>query len=200
MRFLAPPLLMLTSGLIVLLGTIGFASLRPEYTHFRNTISELGETGAALSLQVSYGMFLPAGILVWIAMYLAASSAETFELKVVLALLSSLGTGYVMAAFFPCDPGSPLMGSWRQQVHNIFGFIEYAGTAGGLLLAGNFLLKKGLTTAAVLFGLGGLVVLLCLTGLSIASAFQYRGAIQRVAEAIMFFGVTALAATLRSEA
>lgn len=200
MRSLAPTVLLVTSALLVLLGTIAFASLRPEYTHVRNTISELGETGAALSHQVSYGIFLPAGLLVWAAVYLAANSATPREIKVVLALLSSLGTGYVMAAVFPCDPGSPLLGSWRQQIHNFFGFIEYAGTAGGLLLACHLLLKKGQTTIGVVFGLAGAVVVLCLAGLSIASAFPYRGGIQRIAEAIMFLGSTAFVATMRSEA
>ena len=200
MRSLGPQFLLVTSAIFVLIGTIVFASLRPEYTHIRNTISELGETGAALGHQVSYGIFLPAGLLVWAAVYLAANSATTRELKVVLALLSSLGTGYVMAAIFPCDPGSPLMGSWRQQVHNFFGFIEYAGTASGMLLACHMFLKKGLISTGVAFGVAGVVVLLCLAGLSIASAFPYRGGIQRIAEAIMFVGAIAFVATLRREA
>ena len=200
MRLLNPPFLLATSALIVLVGTIAFASLRPEYTHIRNTISVLGETGAALGHQVSYGVFLPAGLLAWAAMYLAANSTTPRELKVVLALLSSLGTGYVMAAIFSCDPGSPLMGSWRQQVHNLFGLIEYAGTAVGMLLACLFFLKKGLITTGVTFGLAGVVVLLCLAGLSIASAFPYRGGIQRIAEAIMFVGAISFVATLRGEA
>lgn len=200
MRPIAPPLFLLIAALLVLSGTIGFASLRPEYSHFQHTISELGEFGAALGAQVSYGVFLPAGLLIWAAVYLAANAAMPRETKVVLAFLSCLGTGYVMAAVFPCDPGSPLSGTWRQQVHNFFGFVEYAGTAVGLALGGLYLRREGVAFLGSLLALAGLLVLLCLVGLSIASAFPIRGGIQRLAETVMFLGSTAFLAALRSEA
>jgi len=200
MRSSALPLLVLLSGLIVLLGTVVFASLRPEYSHVRHTISELGESGAALGNYVSYGIFLPAGLLVWGATYLGVRSTTPYELKASIALLSCLGTGYVMAAMFPCDPGSPLLGTWRQQIHNLFGLIEYAGTAAGLILAGYALFRRGAHTIAILLGFAGSLVLVCLIGLSIASAFPVRGVIQRIAETIMFLGTAIVFVSVRSEA
>ena len=114
---------------LVLAGTWMFALLRPEYSHIRNTISELGEYGAPLSPLVSFGFFLPAGVLVWIALYLAYPFCSNNTLTSVgIMAFASLGFGYVMSAFFPCDPGSPLFGSWRQHAHNIAGFVEYLGT------------------------------------------------------------------------
>src|SRR5262245_17646556 len=56
---------------MVLLGTLYFASRRPGYSHISNTISELGETGAAQAHLVAFGFFLPVGLIVWLALWLA---------------------------------------------------------------------------------------------------------------------------------
>src|SRR5579859_1717240 len=113
--------LVAVAAVMVLLGTVYFASLRPDYSHISNTISELGETGAPQAHLVAYGFFLPVGLIVWFALWLADRHKPGLNTPLVLLALSSLGTGYVLAAFFPCDRGGPLFGSWRTIVHNTAG-------------------------------------------------------------------------------
>jgi hypothetical protein len=181
--------LMVAAALMGLFDTLCFASQRPDYSHITNTISELGETGASHARQVAFGFFLPVGLLVWLSLWLVHREASDRHASLMLLAMSCLGTGYVMAAFFPCDPGSPLFGSWRQQVHNVFGFIEYEGTGIGFLLVSRYLARQNTTAQAVAFLVAGALVLLCLALLSFEGAFHVRGAIQRVAEITMFIGV-----------
>lgn len=106
----------LGATVLVLAGTWAFALTRPEYSHIRHTISELGESGSPWSSLVSFGLFLPTGVLVWVAILFAYPFyARDRSTSLGFCAFASLGLGYVMAAFFPCDPGSPLMGSWQQQ-------------------------------------------------------------------------------------
>jgi hypothetical protein len=133
---------------MVLLDPLYFASLRPGYSHISNTISELGETGASRAHQVAFVFFLPVGLLVWLALWLVHREAPNRQASLILAAMSCLGTGYAMSAFFPCDPGAPLFGSWRTQAHNVVGFIDYEGTGIGFLLASRYLFPGGPPAAA----------------------------------------------------
>jgi len=187
-QFLASGAIVL-AALMVLIETLYFASVRPGYSHISNTISELGETGAPFAYRVSFGFFLPVGLLVWLALWLVYR--ETSDRYVLLALiaLSSLGVGYVAAAFFPCDSGAPFFGSWRTQVHNVVGFIDYEGTGIGLLVISRHFARRGATLQSVAFLVAGMSVLLCLALLSLEATFPIRGVIQRIAEVIQFTGV-----------
>lgn len=181
----------LGATVLVLVGTWAFALARPEYSHIRHTISELGESGAPLASLVSFGFFLPTGVLVWLAIVFAYPCyAHHRSTYVGLCAFASLGLGYVMAAFFPCDPGSPLMGSWRQQVHNAFGLIEYLGTGAALIAFGWSRTKaKSYLTGLALVG-SGLVVFMGLVLLSTPSWDSVRGLVQRITEAIIFGWLT----------
>lgn len=180
----------LAASFCVLVGTWVFPLMRPGYSHISHTISELGETGTPLTSLVSYGFFLPTGLLVWLAIFFAYPLYSSDRLaSVSLWAFSALGLGYVMSAFFPCDPGSPLIGSWSQQVHNFFGFIEYLGTGVGLIIFGR---SRVVASPSVRIALkfSGFAVLLTLVLLAIPSLFSLRGVIQRVSEFIMFAWVT----------
>jgi hypothetical membrane protein len=181
--------LVVAAALMVLFDTLYFASRRPDYSHITNTISELGETGASHARQVAFGFFLPVGVLVWLSLWLVQREASDKNALLMLLAMSCLGTGYVISAFFPCDPGAPLFGSWRTQVHNVFGFIDYEGTGIGFLLVSRYLARRNATIQAVAFLVAGALVLICLALLSLENAHYIRGAIQRVAETIEFFGV-----------
>jgi hypothetical membrane protein len=174
---------------MVVLGTLYFASLRPTYNHLSNTISELGETGAPQAHLVAFGFFLPVGLLVWLALWLTHCQSPGQETSQVLFLLSGLGTGYVLSAFFPCDPGAPLFGSWRTLVHNGAGLIEYGGTALGFLLLCRHCARHKVRAQAVSFGTAAALGFLAMVLLGLPPVFPVRGAVQRVAELIQFTGV-----------
>lgn len=160
----------------LLAGLLALAPRKPGYSHVQHTISELGETGAPRQRLVALGLFLPIGLLlllVAVALQPGSTTAATLALCVAI--------GYLGAAAFPCDPGSPVSGSLRQGVHNLAGAVEYIG--GGLALMrlsdslGNY------------FKLAGCVVLGAAIALSIVPAHSIRGIIQRVAETCLFGGL-----------
>lgn len=181
--------LVLVAAAIVIFGTLYFASLRPSYSHSSNTISELGEAGAPNAREVAFAFFLPVGLLVWLALWLVRRGASDRYASFALVALSCLGVGYAMAAFFPCDSGAPFFGSWRTQIHNVVGFIDYEGTGIGFLLISRYFASQKAAVQAVAFFVAGVLVLVGLALLSLEATFHFRGVIQRVTEGIQFTGV-----------
>lgn len=160
-----------------------FGSRKPGYSHVRHTISELGEIGSPVGWQVSYIGFLATGISLWLFLLVAAGalpreSTEGFY------LLSLVGAGYVGGAIFRCDAGAPLIGSWRNNLHNTFGALEYFGAAGAFTTLKRSDLWSPLSDV---MGYAAGLVLLCLWGISFPHPF--RGLIQRMAESTIFLGV-----------
>jgi hypothetical protein len=153
---------------------IAYFGRKKLYSHTRDTISELGETGSALSRLVSLGLFLPVGFLLLIIAYqLRSSDAQGLAL--------CLAAGYILAAFFPCDPGSPLSGSWKQSIHNLGGAIEYVG---GIYFIFR-LSQTGITLLLLPYQAIAGVVLICTILISVPG-FSFRGIVQRIAEILLF--------------
>lgn len=169
--------LTLAASLLLLTALLVFPRRRPAYSHVRHTISELGEVGSRDGRAVSLGVFMPVGLLLGTVALLTREAHPNAAL-----LAACVGVGYAVAAFFPCDPGSPLEGSARQGVHNLGGAVEYVG--GTLAL---WRLGEG---AGVGYQVATVVVGLATVGLSLRAFFPVRGLIQRVAEAVLFSGLT----------
>jgi hypothetical protein len=156
-------------------GIIYFGYKKAGYDHLKHTISELGETGTAWEKRVGFGLFLPVGVgLLFIAF-------THWDHEIVRGLSLCLAVGYLVAAFFPCDKGSPTGGSWKQQVHNLGGLIEYAGAV--------FFLMKASEYHMLIFGIDfkiiGFIVLVCAIITSIPGN-SIRGLAQRLAELLLF--------------
>lgn len=149
---------------------------KPGYRHLRHTISELGETGAPQARLVAMGVFLPIGIV----MLMVAWLVRTFETET-LALALCLAIGYLAAALFPCDAGSPMSGSWRQAAHNLGGAVEYIG--------GAFALMGIAAHAGDPFRTLGIVVLGAAIPISLPPLAGVRGLVQRIAELCLFGGL-----------
>jgi hypothetical protein len=157
-------------------GLVALAPRKAGYSHLRHTISEIGETGARDQRVVALGLFLPVGL----AMLLVAWLLRPASLPAA-ALASCIAIGYIGAAAFPCDPGSPLSGTPRQALHNLAGAVEYVGGGFALVNLGRELGEP--------FKLAGFTVLAAAVGLSVVPANAGRGILQRVAEACLFGGV-----------
>ncbi|NOT33622.1 MAG: DUF998 domain-containing protein [Candidatus Eisenbacteria bacterium] len=153
-----------------------FASRRSGYRHARDTISELGETGTRDERAVSLGVFLPVGLALAVV---AAQVRAAHPDQAVLA--GSLAVGYLGSAIFRCDPGAPLSGSWRHALHNLAGGVEYVG--------GAFALWKLAEPFGPLYHVLGVVVALAIAVLSLEALHPWRGLVQRLAEAALFFGL-----------
>ncbi len=161
-----------------------FARRRPGYRHTEHTLSELGEVGAADGRRVSWGVFLPVGLACLAIGWLLGTpnGAEISDFTAASRALSlCLAAGYLVAAAFPCDPGSPLSGSVRQAIHNLGGAVEYAGGTFAL-----FTLAREAATPEP-FQIAGALVMVGVVGISFVS--RWRGLIQRVAEVALFGGL-----------
>ncbi|MBZ0089824.1 MAG: DUF998 domain-containing protein [Thermoanaerobaculia bacterium] len=163
-------------SLFLALGLASLARRKSGYSHRRDTISELGEFGTPDQRLVSVGFFGPIGLT---ALLIAGLTFETSRPAAGLALC--LAIGYLVAAVFPCDPGSPMSGSARQAVHNLGGGIEYFGGGVALIVLGETL-GRG-------FAAAGVIVLA--SALLLSFPFGWRGLVQRVAEACLFGGLLA---------
>ncbi len=169
------PILSTITSVYLLIGIIYFGAKKPAYSHRKDTISELGAQGSKFAGMVNNGLFLPVGMLLFTIALLNTTNS-------VLAGLSlSLGIGYMVAGFFPCDPGSPLRGTVRQQIHNIGGFIEYAGGLVYLMRASN----QGLRFFSLDYKIAGYGLIVCIILISLPKS-SFRGLAQRAAELILF--------------
>jgi len=155
---------------------------KPGYSHLRHTISEIGESGARDQRFVALGLFLPIGLALLVVAYLLRPESSA---SAMLAL--AIAIGYLGAALFPCDPGSPLSGSTKQAMHNLAGGIEYVG--------GGFALMTLARDFGPAFQTAGFAVLGAAVALSVLPSTSIRGLIQRIAEACLF-GCLAWAAHL----
>jgi hypothetical protein len=86
---------------------------------------------------------------------------------------------YFLSAFFPCDPGTPVLGTWKNNIHNIIGGVCYAGVAYQL----NELLDSNLGWYIEIA-----FTLLCVFLLTFLTGFPklFIGLIQSLAEASIF--------------
>lgn len=179
---MVPFLLALAASVALVVGLIAFARARPGYRHAVHTISELGERGARHEKAVALGLFAPVGTLC-----LAAAALLLPADKATAALAGCLAAGYLVAAAFPCDPGSPLSGSARQAVHILGGGIEYVG--------GGFALFAMAHAEGPAFRWAGIAVLVAAGAISFMPPGSPRGLVQRLAETALFGGL--LLATAR---
>lgn len=175
------------SSFVFMVGMVIIAGYyTPGYNHLFQHISELGAKDAPYEWNVRFLGFLPAGIMLlsfcfFAHMTLPRSRGKTLGLigLVIFAL------GYIVAAFFPCDPGCrPNEPSTSQLIHNVGGFIGY-------LLAPFFLLVLALAARSwprakwlVMFGfLASFLTLLCIFTLFPASPVP--GLSQRLLETLV---------------
>lgn len=159
---------------------VALAPRKAGYSHIKHTISELGEIGAPDQRRVAFAVFLPIGLALLLVAYLVRPASPAAG-----ALALCIAIGYLGAAAFPCDPGSPLSGTPRQGLHNLAGAVEYVG--------GGFALMSLAEGFGHIFKLAGFSVLGAAIALSVLPANTVRGIIQRIGEACLFGGL-ALAA------
>ncbi len=171
-----------------------FAKRRPGYSHVRQTISELGESGAPDAKQVAVFAFAPAGHAIWLFVAALAFAVPGLAQGPGLWLFALLGAGYVGAAIFPCDPGAPLLGTWRNNVHNLAAIAGYFGAAAGMMELARVMEDiPVLQSMAEVSRIAGQATFFGLFLLSFET--PVRGLVQRVIEAV-FYGWMLLVATL----
>lgn len=122
----------------IALATLAAAAAEPGYRHRSQFVSELGARGAAHGELFSLGGLLPAGVLLVAFAVLAVRAVPAGAFSIVgFAGLAFYAAGYVVAAFFPCDPGCDLTDpSASQVVHAAIGGLGYPVGSVALVLLG----------------------------------------------------------------
>ncbi len=122
---------------VVSLVLVGGA-LTPDYSHTSQFISELGANGAPLELWVRFSGFLPAGVLLLVFCAVAfVSFPRSLPFSLGIFGLAVYAAGYLVASFFPCDPGCrPADPSTSQLIHNVGGLAGYVLAPGFLFVLG----------------------------------------------------------------
>lgn len=141
-------------------------SLRPDYSHFTQYISELGERGSSTELTMRYAGFVPTGLMhMAFAAFLYAAFRGSRLAAIAATLLAINGLARMGAGLFPCEPGcaGPKL-LLSQQLHSLSAGIGFFAFIGASVLWGIVLRRdrslRGLSPYSVASGILGLVFLL----------------------------------------
>ncbi len=160
----------------------------PDYSHTSQFISELGAIGMPQGVLVSFGGFLPTGLLAGAFLVAAAPAVSpTGAARIGYGLLFFIPVAYIGAAVAPCDLGCPAAGSVRQQFHNLLGVMQYVGGGVGLVLLAtkSSSAHSRVPTSGVL-AVAGAVTLVAFLAMAAPGLAPWRGLSQRVAETMLF--------------
>lgn len=144
-------------------------SLRPDYSHVSQYISELGEQGSSTEVLMRYLGFVPTGIM---HMLFAAFLMVTFRRSrwaVIGAVLLALnGAGRIGAGIFPCDPGcTAAFPSLSQDLHGMFARLGFLSMVGAALVWGlvvrRFPRLHPLSAYSIASAVGGFAALAAMT-------------------------------------
>jgi hypothetical membrane protein len=150
----------LWAGAIIFCG-----SLRPEYNHLTQYISELGERGSSTEFIIRYAGFVPTGLMhIAFAAFLSGVFKGRRLALVAAMLLAINGLARIGAGFFPCEVGcaGPRL-LLSQKLHSISSGTGFLALIGASMLWG-ILLKRyrrlsWLSPYSIVSGVLGLVFL-----------------------------------------
>ena len=151
------------------------ASLRPEYSHVTQFMSELGATGTPNASLMNFGAFVPGGLLL-AAFGLSMGALVPRHLLSILAsaLLTLFGVGVVAAGFFSCDPGCPQAGgSLHNLIHDRIGPLSYSSAIVGVGLLAVHFRRLGEWQSLWIYSAASSVVAFCAL-LLLASSLESR--------------------------
>jgi len=175
-------------------------SLRPEFSHYAQYISELGERGSSTEIVMRYAGFVPTGLMhVAFAAFLYVSFRGHRLAGIAAALLALNGIGRIGAGIFSCAPGcAGPDSSLSQQLHGLSASVGFFAIIGATLLWGIVLRRvpslRGLSRFSFVCGIAGLVFLLLM--LWSAEARAGTGLHERLSSGVLSLWVLVFAARL----
>ena len=176
------------TSLFAVMMPVYFARKTVGYSARLHTLSELGAIDSPNQKAVSWCYFFPLSIAVLLFVMIGQSSIGWLsQSQWIWGMLGMVAVGYFVAALFPCDVGSPIGGSVRNQIHNVSGLLEYIGAGSGLILMGVYSDEHVSSPYLNLYLiLSGSVILLSLSMLLFPAFNRVKGLVQRLAEASFF--------------
>lgn len=179
-RWIIVVLVLFHSGMLLIAG-----ALKPGYSHLSQYISELGASGSAHAVSISWLGFVPFGVLAAIALWMIAPHAPVRGIsRCGYWLLACEPLAWIGSALAPCDLGCPDSGSGSQLLHSALGLLTYLGTALGLLLLS--FTPRISPLIRILWGTLALLWLLLFLMMPAPELQPWRGLLQRLAEWIVY--------------
>ena len=113
-------------------------SLRPEYSHFSQYISELGERGSSTEFIMRYGAFVPTGLMhIAFAAFLSNTFKDSPVAKFAAILIAINGIARIGAGMFPCEVGCAFPRLLlSQKLHSLSAGVGFFALIGASLLWG----------------------------------------------------------------
>ena len=112
----------------------GGGSLKDNYSHISQFISELNAVGSTWSWQIGYLGFAPVGVLGFLVLFVVAPHARLAGISQVgYWMLGAEPIAYLGSALAPCDLGCPIEGSLSQNIHNLLSLVTLPVTTFGLV-------------------------------------------------------------------
>ena len=163
----------------------GGASLKDDYSHFSQYISELNALGSSWSWQIGYLGFLPLGLLGLLLLPVVVPYAKLSGISQIGGwMLVAEPVAYIGSAFAPCDLGCPSAGSLSQNIHNLLSLVTLPVTTLGLVFLS---LNKRLTLPKRMGWLVLAATFITLYALALVPELApWRGLLQRAAEGILY--------------
>ena len=178
--------------MLYLIVVFGVGSLKPDFSHTSQYISELNAVGSAWSWQIGYLGFLPLGLLGFALLLMVARSARLTGISQIgYWLLIGEPIAYAGSAFAPCDLGCPSTGSLSQDVHNIVSVFTLLMTTSGLVLLS---FNRRITQTRRVGWLVLAAIFITLYTLALVPDFApLKGLLQRLAEGILYMSLCVVA-------
>ena len=142
MRFRLPIRLRLLTGLsgplIFAIAVLLVASLRPDYNHINQFMSELGETDGHFAWVMNYfGFMLSAGLILIFVLACRTHLPRTMLNSIGTSLLVVFAISMFFAGVFSCDVGCPLTDrSLDQELHDLFSVLAFPAFTLGVFTCG----------------------------------------------------------------
>lgn len=173
-------------------------SVRPEYSHFTQFISELGERGSSTEFIMRYAGFLPTGFMhVAFSAFLYVTFKGSRLAAVAATLLAINGLARIGAGIFPCEVGCT--GSLiSQKLHTLSSDVGFSALIGSAVLWGILFRRyqslRGLSVYSISSGFFGFVFLVLMS--RSAELRMGTGLYQRVSTGVLSLWVFMFAARL----
>ena len=177
--------LVVALAIFYLVVVYGGASLKDDYSHISQYISELNASGSSWSWQIGYLGFLPLGLLGFLLLLVVVTNAKlTGAIHIGGWLLVAEPIAYIGSAFAPCDLGCPTAGSLSQNIHNILSLVTLPVTTLGLVLLS---LNERLTLPKRMGWIVLAATFISLYALALVPDLApWKGLLQRAAEGILY--------------
>lgn len=129
--------------LMFAIATIGVGSLRSDYSHLNQFISELGETGGVGAGLMNWIGFIPAAILILAFTVTAFWRLPRTAGRIVgTVFLSLFATGMLLVGLFSCDAGCPTENQSGEQImHDIASIVAFPAFTLGVTVWGTSLYR-----------------------------------------------------------